>query len=143
MVFEKLKEILAEQLDVDAGDVIIGRITEEPWKFLHSWVINYEVLAINGTKVVSKKEEPSSSDAQASEITLTMGSDDFKGMEYTEAEEIIKNDLKEKYFKIKECLSRCGNYVEEMSDKNEIQNLFFSFFSSLKNPNKNFIKLIK
>lgn len=87
---EHLNFISEEQLDVDAGDVIIGRITEEPWKFLHSWVINYEVLAINGTKVVSKKEEPSSSDAQASEITLTMGSDDFKGMEYTEAEDNLR-----------------------------------------------------
>ena len=32
-----------------------------------------------------------------------------KEQEYNESFEIVKNDLKEKYFKIKECLSRCGN----------------------------------
>ena len=31
--------------------------------------------------------------------------------------EIIENDLKEKYFKIKECLSRCGNDVIEINKK--------------------------
>ena len=31
-----------------------------------------------------------------------------------EIEEIIKNELNEKYFKIKECLSRCGNSVQEI-----------------------------
>ena len=34
--------------------------------------------------------------------------------------EIIENDLKEKYFKIKECLSRCGNDVLDLNDKKEI-----------------------
>ena len=36
-----------------------------------------------------------------------------------EIEEIIKNELNEKYFKIKECLSRCGNSVQEISEKEE------------------------
>ena len=40
--------------------------------------------------------------------------------EIFENEEIIQNDLKEKYFKIKECLSRCGNSVKEISEKKEI-----------------------
>ena len=63
--------------------------------------------------------------------------------EYIETEEIIKNDLKEKYFKIKECLSRCGNYVEEIIEQKEIQKLFFSFFNPIKNSDENFIKIIK
>ena len=40
-----------------------------------------------------------------------------KNSKFVESEEIIKNDLKEKYFKIKECLSRCGNSVIEVSNK--------------------------
>ena len=60
--------------------------------------------------------------------------------DYIETEEIIKNDLKEKYFKIKESLSRCGNYVEEIIDSNEIQKLFLSFFNSIKNSQSNIIK---
>lgn len=51
-------------------------------------------------------------------------------------EEIIKSDLKEKYFKIKECLSRCGNSVTELSSKKEIENLFFSLLNIQKNNNK-------
>ena len=37
--------------------------------------------------------------------------------------EIIENNLKEKYFKIKECLSRCGNDVIEINNKNNIINI--------------------
>ena len=47
------------------------------------------------------------------------------------------NDLKEKYFKIKECLSRCGNGVTEITNKEEVVKLFFSFLNAKKNSNKN------
>ena len=49
--------------------------------------------------------------------------------------EIIKqkNDLKEKYFKIKECLSRSGNPVIELTNKKELEKLFFSFLNIKKN----------
>ena len=43
-------------------------------------------------------------------------------------EENIIQDLNEKYFKIKECLTRCGNIVLECN-KEEIKNIFFSFFN--------------
>ena len=59
---------------------------------------------------------------------------------YLQSEEIIRNDLKEKYFKIKECLSRCGNFATELSNKEEIKKLFFSFFNTKKSLNKNLIK---
>ena len=52
--------------------------------------------------------------------------------------EIIENDLKEKYFKIKECLSRCGNEVSEILDSEEIYNLFYSFFNTRKNIKNNY-----
>ena len=48
------------------------------------------------------------------------------------SEEILKNDLKEKYFKIKECLSRCGNDVIEINTKKDIINIFYSFFNTRK-----------
>ena len=34
--------------------------------------------------------------------------------------EIIQNELKDNYFKIKECLSRCGNSVEEIYEKSNL-----------------------
>lgn len=46
--------------------------------------------------------------------------------------EIIENDLKEKYFKIKDCLSRCGNNVFEINNKNIIYEIFNSFFNTRK-----------
>lgn len=45
-------------------------------------------------------------------------------------DEIIIQDLNEKYFKIKECLSRCGNVVQEVDNKQEIINIFISFLNS-------------
>ena len=58
-----------------------------------------------------------------------------KEQEYNESFEIIKNDLKEKYFKIKECLSRSGNLVSEISNKKEIEKIFFSLLNTRKKLN--------
>ena len=58
-----------------------------------------------------------------------------------QSEEIARSDLKEKYFKIKECLSRSGNPVTELSNKKEVEKLFFSFLNTKKNLNKNLIKI--
>ena len=52
---------------------------------------------------------------------------------FIQTEEIIKNELKEKYFKIKECLARCGNSVIEISNKNELIEILYSFFNTRKN----------
>ena len=60
-----------------------------------------------------------------------------KKINILESEEIIKNDLKEKYFKIKECLSRSGNLVSELSNQKEIEELFFSLLNTRKNLNNN------
>ena len=43
-------------------------------------------------------------------------------------EENIIQDLNEKYFKIKECLTRCGNIVIECN-KEEAKNILFSFLN--------------
>lgn len=63
-----------------------------------------------------------------------------KKNQFNNSEEIIKNDLKEKYFKVKECLSRCGNSVIEISNKKDIKNIFISFLNTRKSLNKIFIQ---
>ena len=50
-------------------------------------------------------------------------------------EKIIIENLNEKYFKIKETLSRCGNIVYE-TDKKEIIDIMYSFFNYRKNQVK-------
>lgn len=85
---EHLNFISENALNVEKGNIIIGRITEEPSKVLGSWKVPYEPLVIDGEKVESgTTEQP---ETQPAAITLTMGEDDFKGMNYKEAEKIFR-----------------------------------------------------
>lgn len=57
--------------------------------------------------------------------------------ENTINDEIIIQDLNEKYFKIKECLSRCGNIAQEYDTKEDIINILYSFLNSRNYINNN------
>ena len=59
-----------------------------------------------------------------------------KKIEKTNSIEIIENDLKEKYFKIKDGLFKCGNGVIEVNNEEEI----ISIFNYLLNTNKFLLK---
>ncbi len=48
-------------------------------------------------------------------------------------EEIIISELNERFFKIKECLSRCGNIANEIYTKEEVRKILFTFLNSRKN----------
>ena len=41
----------------------------------------------------------------------------------------IRENLIEKYLKIKESLSRCGNLVFEMNSKDDVKNIMYSFYN--------------
>lgn len=45
-------------------------------------------------------------------------------------ENIIFQELNEKYFKIKECLFRCGNTTQDFNSRKEVEELFNIFFNS-------------
>lgn len=47
--------------------------------------------------------------------------------------EVIKSELNEMFFKIKECLSRCGNIIYEIENKEELKKILYSFFNTRKN----------
>lgn len=68
---------------------------------------------------------------------IIISNEKAKKLEYVESFEIIKNDLKEKYFKIKDCLSRCGNSIIEISNKEEIIKILFSFLNTRKSLQNN------
>lgn len=53
-----------------------------------------------------------------------------KDKEIENFENYVEEDLNDKYFKIKDCLSRCGNVVTDINNKNEIINLLFYFLNS-------------
>ena len=46
------------------------------------------------------------------------------------SEENVFQDLNEKYFKIKECLFRCGNLVQDLNSKDVVKSLFNDFFNT-------------
>ena len=48
------------------------------------------------------------------------------------SEKIIFDKLNDKYFNIKECLSRCGNSVMDISEKTATEKILYSFFNSRK-----------
>lgn len=91
---EHLNFISATELNVKAGDIVVGRVTEEPTSIFGSWKIPYTVLSINGETAVETTHEPEVADAsvkqQPTEISMTMDEDDFKGLNYQEAEKILR-----------------------------------------------------
>lgn len=50
--------------------------------------------------------------------------------EITEFEEYAIENLNDRYFKIKDCLSRCGNIVTNLNNKKEILLILFSFLNA-------------
>ena len=89
---EHLNFISEEELDVKSGTVIVGRITKEASQLFDSWNIHYKVLSIGGEKIeeINDGQDEETSEITTSEIVLTMGEDDFKGMNYQEAETIFR-----------------------------------------------------
>lgn len=48
----------------------------------------------------------------------------------TNLESVAIQNLQENYFKIKELLSRCGNFVSEYTKENQIREILFSFLNT-------------
>ena len=45
-------------------------------------------------------------------------------------EDLVMEELNEKYFKIKECLARCGNLVKNITHQKEIEKILYSFLNT-------------
>lgn len=54
---EHLNFISETELDVEKGDIVIGRITKEPSKSFGSWKVPYEVLEINGKEIENEEND--------------------------------------------------------------------------------------
>ena len=48
-------------------------------------------------------------------------------------EKIIFKKLNENYLKINECLFRCGNLIRDLNSKEQVKEVFNSFFNTIKN----------
>ena len=69
------------------------------------------------------------------EFYIIVENEKIENEKYNNEKEIIENDLKEKYFKIKECLSRCGNNCIEINSKKEVTNIYTTFLNTRKRLN--------
>lgn len=103
---EHLNFIVEEEIDIKAGDIVTGRITKEASQIilLGSWKISFEVLEIekgpeetipnetdNTSKpTITEPTEPISTETKPWKITVTMSEEDFKGMNYKEAEKMFR-----------------------------------------------------
>ena len=85
-------------------------------------------IANNYIKYINKIN--SNKKSSSKNFYLIISNEIPKNQENIESIEIIKNDLKEKYFKIKESLFRCGNSVIEINTKEEILKILNSFFNT-------------
>ena len=54
---EHLNFVSTQEIEVQKGDEVIGRITKEPLEFLGSWKIEYEVLKIIKKEKIIKEDE--------------------------------------------------------------------------------------
>ena len=45
-------------------------------------------------------------------------------------EELIFEELNDKFLKVKECLQRCGNFVKNLNTKDEVERILFSFYNT-------------
>jgi len=95
---EHLNFISKNKLDVVAGDIIVGYITQEPAKALGSWEIHYEPLAINdektGATIPSKPEEttpPETTEPEAVKITMPADASSYVGKNYSDVKSELSN----------------------------------------------------
>ena len=94
-----------------------------------------------GKKYINYIKKINSSKRNSSKIFYLIISENLKKIENTNnAYEIIIADLKEKYFKVKECLARCGNSVVEINDREELIKVIDSFLNTRKFLNKDSVK---
>ena len=87
---------------------------------------------INYIQEINKKRKSSSKNFY---IILKESHENKKEKLNNENEKYIIDKLNENYFKIKECLARCGNSVTDISKKQETEKILYSFLNSRKELN--------
>ena len=87
---------------------------------------------INYIQEINKKRKSSSKNFY---IILKESHENKKEKLNEENEKYIIDKLNENYFKIKECLARCGNSVTDISKKQETEKILYSFLNSRKELN--------
>lgn len=99
---EHLNFISETELNVQKGDIIVGRITKEPSKKLGSWKVLYEVITINGEefKIVVKEPSDERTEKEDTDKKETSQKEGTNSKEYTIGDEVQLGDEKFNVYKI-------------------------------------------
>ena len=93
------------------------------------------IIFENYIKYIEKINSENKSSSKNFYIIIHQKDEFSKKIPNDNLEKIIIENLNEKYFKIKETLSRCGNYIFEINKK-ELVDILYSFFNYRKNSMK-------
>ena len=94
---------------------------------------NIKLLSNNYINFIQKMNIDKKSSSKNFYILIKEIQENKKQKNNINLEKIIFDKLKDKYFNIKECLSRCGNVVIDIDNKNQAEKILYSFFNSRKN----------
>ncbi len=90
---EHLNFISDNELDVKSGDFIVGRVKEEPTKFLGSWTIKYDVIEIQHNNQDNQVEENTTDDEiSQSQVEENTNDDEISQSQIEEKDEILTID---------------------------------------------------
>lgn len=104
----------------------IFNINNQICKEQNSKVIELSKKYVNFIQDLNKQRKSSSKNF----YILIKNSKESIKIENLNYEERAIEELNEKYFKIKECISRCGNVALEYEDVEEVKEILFSFFNT-------------
>ena len=108
---------------------IISKIQKNNSKEKNNKILNYKNKYINYINQINIDKKSSSKN-----FFIIIKHENKNNIENENA---IFNDLNDKYFKIKECLSRCGNIVYDFQKKEEIISIIKSFINNKEDDKNN------
>ena len=94
---------------------------------------NIKLLSKKHINFIKKINSDKKSSSKNFYILIKENSQNKKQKINSDLEKIIFDKLKDKYFNIKECLSRCGNIIIDISEKEQVEKILYSFLNSRKN----------
>ena len=90
---------------------------------------NLEKISNNYFEFIKNLNEETKSSSKNFYIIISYIPENFQKENENNLEKNAEKELNEKYLKIKECLSRCGNQVFDINKKNQIEEILFTFYN--------------
>ena len=119
---EHLNFISEKELDVGTGNIIVGRITEEPTKSLGSWTIHYEVLSIGGEKVEKPDDNQGGETTEPTPSNTAGAPDDWTNLLEKHYEE-VKKQFEDAGFTNVTCVAHEIDYNEDTVFEGSVVNI--------------------